>query len=260
MPSPDFGEIDRYTSEGIVVVRELLDDRLLDLARAGVDRVLAEPSPLSVTANRPGDPAFVEDFCNWERFGELGTVATDAGVAEVARTLMQSATVRLFHDHVLVKQAGSSQRTPWHQDQPYYNVDGRQNISFWIALDAVPIEASLECVRGTHLSPWLMPRTFLDREAKWFPEGSLAEIPDFSSEDPRIVRYALQPGDAIAFHFLTVHGAPGASGQRRILSLRYLGDDARHAPRDWRTSPPFDDVTSELAAGAPMDHPRFPLV
>jgi hypothetical protein len=69
-------------------------------------------------------------------------------------------------------------------------------------------------------------------------------------------------GDAIFFDFLTVHGAPGFphQGRRRILSLRYLSAAARHAPRAWRTSPPFDDLHAELAAGAAMDHPLFPVV
>jgi hypothetical protein len=39
------------------------------------------------------------------------------------------------------------------------------------------------------------------------------------------------------------------------LSLRYLADDARHAPRGWPTSPPFDGLAAELPAGAAMDHP-----
>ena len=36
----------------------------------------------------------------------------------------QRARVRLFHDHLLVKEAGSAEPSPWHQDQPYYCVDG----------------------------------------------------------------------------------------------------------------------------------------
>jgi hypothetical protein len=57
-------------------------------------------------------------------------------------------------------------------------------------------------------------------------------------------------------------GAPGFPhpGRRRILSLRYLSADARHAPRAWRTSPPFGDLDAELPAGADMDHPLFPVV
>jgi hypothetical protein len=68
--------------------------------------------------------------------------------------------------------------------------------------------------------------------------------------------------DAIFFDFLTVHGAPGFpfEGRRRVLSLRYLSAGARHAPRKWRTSPQFEGLDRELAAGAALDHPLFPVV
>jgi hypothetical protein len=45
-----------------------------------------------------------------------------------------------------------------------------------------------------------------------------------------------------------------------VLSLRYLAADARHAPRGWRTSPPFPGLADELPTGAVMDHPLFPVV
>jgi ectoine hydroxylase-related dioxygenase (phytanoyl-CoA dioxygenase family) len=109
-----------------------------------------------------------------------------------------------------------------------------------------------------------MPRTFLSKEARWFPEGSLAELPDIDADPGAfdIRRFTLAPGDAIFFDFLTVHGAAGFPypGRRRILSLRYLAADARHAPRPWRTSPPFDGLATEIPAGAAMDHPLFPVV
>ena len=59
-----------------------------------------------------------------------------------------------------------------------------------------------------------------------------------------IRRFELAPGDAIFFDFLTVSGAPGFpfDSRRRVLSVRYLSADARHAPRHWRTSPLFDGL------------------
>ena len=42
--------------------------------------------------------------------------------------------------------------------------------------------------------------------------------------------------------------------------MRFLGDDAAHAPRAWRTSPEFPGLADELPAGAPMDNPRFPVL
>ena len=108
-----------------------------------------------------------------------------------------------------------------------------------------------------------MRGAFLTGEARWFPEGSLAELPDVEADRGafNIRSFDLQPGDAIFFDFLTVHGAPGFPfAGRRALSLRYLSEDARHAPRRWRTSPPFEGLAEQLPAGAPMDHELFPVV
>ena len=184
--------------------------------------------------------------------------------AEIAAELTGSDSIRLYHDHVLVKEPGTKQRTPWHQDQPYYNVDGVQNASMWFPVDPVDRSATLEFIAGTHRGPWYMPRTFLDDQAKWFPDGSLAELPDFAADPDRwrVLGWALEPGDAVFFNMLTVHGSGGVSGpnRRRVLSVRFLGDDMVHAPRRWTTSPPFDGLDAELADGVPMDHPLFPLL
>ena len=108
-------------------------------------------------------------------------------------------------------------------------------------MDPVP-EAEAWSWWPAHRGPWLMPRTFLRKEARWFPEGSLAELPDIDADPGSfdIRRFGLEPGDAILFDFLTVHGAPGFPypTRRRILSLRYLAADARHAPRAWRPRRP----------------------
>ena len=191
------------------------------------------------------------------------SAALHSRVPAIAAALLATPQVRFYHDHVLVKEGRTRQRTPWHQDQPYYNVDGH-GVSAWIPVDPVPEDGCLELVAGTHRGPWLMPRTFLTAEARWFPEGSLAELPDIDADRDGydIRRFSLAPGDAIFFDFLTVHGAPGFpyDTRRRVLSLRYLSADVRHAPRAWRTSPPFDRLDAELPAGAPMDHPLFPVV
>jgi len=176
--------------------------------------------------------------------------------------LMGSQQVRFFHDHMLVKEPGTSQRTPWHHDIPYYNVEGRQNVSMWIPVDPVPQAVSLEFLAGSHHGPWYMPRTFLDEQAKWFPEGSLSELPVIEGDDPRVIGWELDPGDVVCFHMQTLHTAAGNPGphRRRVLSLRFLGDDMVHAPRQWATSPEFLGLASRLPAGSEMNDPLFPLL
>lgn len=257
-------QVDAFARDGVVCVRGVFDPAEVGRAERAIEEVLRRPGELALTASRPEDPGrFVEDFRRWTDVPDIADLALHSRVPAIAAALLRSPRVRLYHDHVLVKEGGTAQRTPWHQDQPYYNVDGR-GVSAWIPVDPVPLAGSLELLAGSHAGPWLMPRTFMTGEARWFPEGSLAELPDVEADRSAhdIRAFDLQPGDAVFFDFLTVHGAPGFPfpGRRRVLSLRYLSDDARHAPRRWRTSPPFEGLADELPAGAELDHPLFPVV
>ena len=252
-----------FWRDGVACVRGAFDAADMELLTRAVDANLADLSPLAKRASDSDDGAFVEDFCSWQRISELEQfVRTSPAAAIAARLLGDTKQVRFYHDHVLVKEPGTRQRTPWHQDQPYYNVEGRQNLSAWIPVDPVLRESALEFVRGSHLGPWFMPRTFLDGQAKWFPEGSLAELPQIEGNpELEVIGWALEPGDAVFFHGLTLHAAGPVPGphRRRVASLRFLGDDMRHVVRPWTTSPPFPGLAAELADGAPLDHPLFPV-
>jgi ectoine hydroxylase-related dioxygenase (phytanoyl-CoA dioxygenase family) len=54
-----------------------------------------------------------------------------------------------------------------------------------------------------------------------------------------VLEWAMQRGDAVAFHYRTLHGARGnfSPARRRAFSLRFVGDDAVYATRPGRTSP-----------------------
>jgi len=253
-----------FIRDGAVCVRGAFSSEQVELASRAIDANLADLSPYAKRASSADDGAFIEDFCSWQRIPELEEFVRMSPAAAIAGRLMAAHTVRLYHDHVLVKEPGTRQRTPWHQDLPYYNVDGRQNVSMWFPVDPVSRSSTLEFVAGSHVGPWYMPRTFLDGEAKWFPEGTLEELPDVAADPERfrVIGWALEPGDAVFFHMLTLHTAGGVDGpnRRRVLSVRFLGDDMVHAPRHWVTSPPFPGLEDELPAGVSLDHPLFPVL
>jgi ectoine hydroxylase-related dioxygenase (phytanoyl-CoA dioxygenase family) len=253
-----------YARDGAVCIRGAFTPDEVDLARRAIDGNLADLSPGAKRASPDDDGAFVEDFCSWQRIVELEAFVRTSSAARIAGQVMASTAVRFFHDHVLVKEPGTSQRTPWHQDIPYYNVEGTQNVSMWIPVDPVARAVALEFVAGSHRGPWFMPRSFLDEQAKWFPEGSLAELPDIDGDPERhpVIGWELGPGDVVCFHMQTLHRAAGnpGPGRRRVLSLRFLGDDMVHAPRPWTTSPEFPGLADRLPAGAPLDDPLFPVL
>ena len=258
-------QVDEFREHGVTIVRGLFSPDEVAIIEAGIERNLANPGPMFLVASKEDDPGkFVEDFCNWQRIDEYRRIAFESRAADVAAALMGAQTVRLFHDHMLVKEPGTKQPTPWHQDQPYYNVDGQQNVSMWAPVDPVAPESTLEFLAGSHKRGWLIPRSFMDNQAKWFPEGTMSEIPDVEADRSAhdIRGWAMQPGDAVFFHMLTIHHAYGVPGKnrRRAFSLRFLGDDMVHAPRRWRTSPQFDGLEEQIPAGAPMEHELFPLL
>lgn len=254
-----------YQLNGAVCIRQLFTPTEIALLRQGIDKNLKQLSPRAKVASAPDDPGyFVEDFCNWQIIQEYQQFIYDAALGRIAAQLMQSKSARLYHDHLLVKEPGTKQVTPWHQDQPYYNIDGTQNVSMWIPVDPVSRYSTLEFIAGSHLGPWLMPRSFMDHQAKWFPEGSLKELPDIEAakENFPVLGWELEPGDVVCFHMLTLHSARGVTGEhrRRVFSVRFMGDDIAHAPRSWKTSPDFPGLIHELPAGAKMAHPLFPLL
>jgi len=254
-----------YAADGAVLLRGVFNAGELALLERGIEHNLTHLSPLALVASEADDPGrFVEDFCTWQNNPDYEAILRHSALPHIAVQLMQSRSARLYHDHLLVKEPGTRQPTPWHQHQPYYNVSGRQNVSFWIPVDPVPLASTLRFVAGSHAGTWYMPRTFRDQQAKWFPEGTLAELPAIDADPERFrqLAWALEPGDCVAFHMLSLHASSGVGpGQRRrVFSARYLGDDARHAPRPWRTSPPFPGLAERMTDGALLDDPLFPPV
>ncbi len=253
-------DIDTYQRDGVVVVRGLVSD-FVETLREGVAFNMANPGPYAAENLQPGTPGrFFDDYCNWERIEAFETVIRQSRMAEVAASLMGSKTVQLFHEHVLVKEAATAKPTPWHQDGPYYFVEGSQTVSFWCPLDPVT-QASLRCVAGSHLWPKpVLPTRWLSEEAFYAQSTAFIPVPDPDAEGMDIREWALEPGDAVAFHFMTLHGARGntSTARRRAFSLRLLGDDARYAERPGPTSPPFPD--HQMAPGQRLREDWFPMI
>ena len=250
--------VEAYHRDGAVLVKGLWADWVA-LLRAGISANMANPSTAQMATLKPGEPGtFFDDYCNWTRIAEFEAVIRQSEVADVAAALMRSQRVQLFHDHVLVKEPGTTKATPWHTDGPYYFVEGAQTVSFWSPLDPVSA-ATLRCVAGSHRwardvlpTRWLSQTDFYPDSAQYMP------VPDPEAEGMRILEWQMEPGDAVAFHFRTLHGARGntATTRRRAFLLRLVGDDARYVQRPGPTSPPFPG--HDMLPGQPLREDWFP--
>ena len=261
-PTIDEGTVEDFQRDGVVVLRGVFSAWVDQLA-AGVETVMSSPSPLERSVKpSDGSAAFFQDFCNWQRVAEFRAFVFESDAAVIAARLMGSPTARFFHDHVLVKRPGNSTVTPWHQDQPYYCVAGEQSVSFWTPLDPVAREYSLECIAGSHHWSRAGFRPTRFDGTPLYPGGAFDQVPDIDGqrESLPIRGWAMAPGDAVAFDFRTLHGAPAnfAATTRRVFSSRWVGADARFVERGAACSPPFPGLS--LSDGDPLDAPEFPIV
>ena len=259
----DAATIEAFKRDGACVIRGAFKD-WVEVLSAGIAQNMAEPSAdVKIYTGAGGAGRFFGDYCNWARIPEYRDFIFNSEAAAIGQQLMSSQKVRLFHEHVLVKEASADVATPWHQDQPYYCVDGDQTVSLWIPLDDVPRERTLEFVGGSHKwGKYFRPERF--NKTPLNENDGLESVPDINGNRSNydILGWDLKPGDAVAFNYKTLHGAPAnnsASTGRRAFSLRLLGDDVRFARREGVvTSPPFRGVT--LQHGAVMDAPEFPMI
>ncbi|MFM9137766.1 MAG: phytanoyl-CoA dioxygenase family protein [Actinomycetota bacterium] len=257
--------VEAYQRDGVVVLRGLVTSATIaDLAR-GVEANLAAPGPWANEYTPQGTTGrFFDDYVNWQRIEDFAHHATTGPVPAAARELMGCTTARLFHEHVLVKEAETREVTPWHHDDPYYGIDGMDNVSIWIPLDPIPESVALRFIPGSHR--WnrrFIPRRFADQSAYVDAAHDFEHLPPPDQlEGSAIVTTPVELGDAVAFHYRTLHSAPGTLGtavtRRRAVSFRYVGDDARFATRPWRTSPPLEG--NGLQPGDPLEDARFPVV
>lgn len=253
--------LEAFRRDGAVCLKGVFADWVETIA-AGIERNIREPGATasdSVKANEPG--SFFDDYCNWQRIPEFDRMVRNSPAAELAAYFMGSETAQFFHDHVLVKEPGTQKPTPWHQDIPYYFLSGLQTVSFWIPVDPVR-DATLRLIAGSHHWPgWVRPVRWLDNGGFYEGQSDFLPVPD-PDRDPslRVLEWPMEPGDAVLFDFRTVHGARGnvAPERRRVLSLRWVGDDVRYAERPGRTSPPYPGHA--MTPGQRLREDWFPVI
>lgn len=258
----DQSQVEAFKADGVVLVKGLFRD-WVDVIQSGIERNMAEPGPYAAENLKPGESGrFFDDYCNWNRIPEFEEVIRDSAAGRIAAQLMQSRAVQVFHEHVLVKEPGTSKPTPWHQDSPYYFVEGEHTVSFWSPMDPVR-EASLRCVAGSHL--WekpVLPTRWLSEQEFYPDQDSYMPVPD-PDADPdnyRVLEWEMEPGDAVAFNYKILHGARGndSTKRRRAFSLRLVGDDAHYVTRPGPTSPPFPG--HDMVDGQRLREDWFPTI
>jgi len=139
-------------------------------------------------------------------------------------------------DHLFLKEAGSSLKTGFHQDAPYFPFDSSVKAAVcWVPVDAVTKESGgMRYIKGSHKWPEYSPPQLITTESVDGSHG-VEPLPDIEagikSGEYEVLEFDnVQPGDVIIHCPNTVHGSSGntSSSQRRMAaSIRYVGSDVR---------------------------------
>lgn len=255
-------EIAAYERDGAACLRGMFDQDWIARMQRAVDYNLDHPGDMVFEYTKAGKPGrFHGDLFLWLHNPDFRAFVLESPCAEIAGRMMRASRCSFFYDQLFVKEPGTQERTPWHQDQPYWPVSGDQVCSIWIALDPVTLATgAVEYIKGSHRwNKWYRPQSFTMDDRYASAKGET--LPDIDAERDKheFVHWDMQPGDVLVHHALTVHGSSGNSSnqvRRRGHSTRWCGDDARWDPRPGVFKMPDPGI----AAGAPMECELFPRV
>jgi len=255
--------IDEYNTNGVVLLKKVINNSWIDILKKGIEKNFDNPSNYKcVYEKNKTKELFYDDYCNWNRISEYKKFIYRSNISRIAKELMRSKKVNLFHEHVLIKEVGSNKKTPFHQDQSYYCVNGKDNCSIWIPMNKIPKNTCPEYISGSHLwNKQFLPTKFFGNSYA-HKDSEFEKLPNIENNKKKynIKNWEMDLGDAIAFNFATVHGAPENKSQfkRSAFSIRFTGDDATYIKRKGEMSPPFPDLN--LKNGDILDSDTFPIL
>jgi len=144
-------QVQAFADDGVVCLRGAFGPDWIEPLRRGMDRALAGPSERRRIwdADDRGGTTTYDNQC-WLHVPEYRDFAEHSPMAEIAGRLLGASAVNFFFDAVFVRTAGVRFRTPFHQDEPYWSVEGFDTCSAWMPLVPVARESALEFVRGSH--------------------------------------------------------------------------------------------------------------
>lgn len=275
-------EAETFWRDGVVCLREIMPAQWISVVESGVERWLASSmrfslsdfgSTLAKAESRPR-AHFYGGTDHWKTDPDCRRFACESPLPAIVGRLLRAKKVNLYEDSILVKEPGAIEKTMFHQDLPYFHVEGAQVCTSWVPLDPVTrASGSLLFVKGSHAWKKLYrPNYFVQTGS--IPDTEGEEAPDYHAtsdpsgdtgsrktlRDAEILCFDMKPGDLTVHHGLTLHGAEGnaSNGQRRrAMSVRYCGDDARYRIRRGAAQKPHHGSVRE---GDALDHPDCPVV
>lgn len=254
-------EIETYDRDGVVLLEGLFDGDWVETLTQGLARNRANPTYRARIYDRDAENrTFFYDSQSWSQNPEYEDFIRNSPCAQIAAALMRATAVNLFFDAVFIRDPGTQFATPWHQDEPYWSVDGYDTCSIWMPLVPVAKESALAFVPGSHRwNKVYKQKNFAElnpdgqKDIATVDFGTVAEEPfpdiDADPEGFGVTSWDMRPGDCVAFNGRLIHGGSGnLAGDRdlKVFNTKWLGDDVRVAFRSHGMDPDHSPQMREL--------------
>lgn len=201
-----------------------------------IDYVKSSGKPFLFDETNQAKGSYYIDTGIASRLRDFRRITAAGALPEIAGALLDSEQVNFYGDQVFVKEPDTRERTAFHQDATYFNLEGSQCCVMWIPVDPVTLEnGAMLYVRGSHKDGKLyQPNVFFSQATLPGAEGDVLPDIEGNLDAYDIVHFDVEPGDIIVHHYHTVHGTGGNLSRyqvRRAASIRYCGDDIRYRTR-----------------------------
>jgi len=252
-----------FNTDGFVRLPNVIDEEWIIKGREACERATS----VKIVPGSEGPDYFMK-LRVWENNDVFRHLATLSSIPNIAAQLVRSQKINLLYDQMFNLAPGSEDRTVWHHDLPYWPITGSQVVTIWLAFDPVTeANGALEFIRGSHLWKERFQPIRADDKNNVKPFGAsgssnFVATPDFDAKrkDYDMVLVDLEPGDAVAFHALTVHSSrpnQTKTKERRAYAMRYTGDAVRY-----KEGPVWNVyiVNPDLHHGDILDSEQYPVV
>lgn len=204
------------------------------------------------TQDGPPDATFTHIMQLWQQDKVLREL-TLSPVLAAAATALAGVPLRLYHDHLMIKEPHNGAPTEFHQDQPYWpHLGSRHSLSAWVALVDVPApRGCMTFIPGSHLMEGRHRQDLRDADNLMRAAPELVWAPRVS--------VPLRAGDCTFHHSLTAHSAsPNLTDDPRIAHvIVYMDVDTRYDPRKRPVGEPLIEHAGVIE-GVPFPDDEYP--
>ncbi|HEY8458353.1 MAG TPA: phytanoyl-CoA dioxygenase family protein [Actinopolymorphaceae bacterium] len=208
--------VNEYRENGFVRIRGILGPDEVERFRTAAQAYLE--AHRSESLEKRG--VFSQLVNVWQRDATMRELTFHRRLGRVAEQLA-GFPLRLWHDHMLVKEPHNNAATEFHQDRPYWpHANDRLSLSAWIALVDVPPERGcMTFLPKTQHLTGLRPQDLHDEDDLFSIEPSLRWLPR--------VTVPLRAGDCTFHSSYTCHMAlPNRTDQARLAHVVIYMDEA----------------------------------